>query len=303
MKSTQTSDDLKPVLVTGANKGIGLATVAGALEADDDVIIFLGSRDQDRGESARADLLKEHPEWVERVHCVVLDVADDASVASAKAKIASHYPDNPRPLYAVVNNAGIGAELGDMRTVLNVNVHGVRRICEAFIPLTNQHSGRIVNVASASGPMYLARCREDICTALTNDKVSWGQIDSIMQTCLNLEAEGGDFEAQGFANGSSYGLSKACVNAYTIELARSHPNLQINSCTPGYIETDMTRPHAAANGMSPLEMGMKSTAEGAKAPLHLLLGNVGTGCYYGSDAVRSPLDRYRGPGEPAYRPN
>ena len=43
--------------------------------------------------------------------------------------------------------------------------------------------------------------------------------------------------------------------------------------------------------------------EGARAPLHLLLGNVGSGWYYGSDAVRSPLDRYRGPGEPAYDAN
>ena len=50
-------------------------------------------------------------------------------------------------------------------------------------------------------------------------------------------------------------------------------------------------------------MGMKSVAEGARAPLHLLLGDVGTGAYYGSDSVRSPLDRYSGPGEPAYEPD
>lgn len=302
MEKAPVSDHLKPVLVTGANKGIGLAIVAAALKADACVVIFLGSRDQARGETARADLLAGHPEWTERIHCAALDVTDDESVASAAEEIAARYPNDPHPLYAVVNNAGIGAEAGDMRTVLNVNVHGVRRICEAFIPLLNQHSGRIVNVASASGPMYLARCRTDIQNMLTDDDVSWTEIENIMQNCLNLEAQRGDFEAQGFANGSSYGLSKACVNAYTIELARSHPALQINSCTPGYIETDMTRPHATASGSSPIEMGMKSTAEGAKAPLHLLLGDVGTGCYYGSDAVRSPLDRYRGPGEPAYQP-
>lgn len=30
-----------------------------------------------------------------------------------------------------------------------------------------------------------------------------------------------------------YGLSKACVSAYTLVLAKQHPNLKINSCTPG----------------------------------------------------------------------
>lgn len=293
---------LKPVLVTGANKGIGLAIVTAALEADDNVTIFLGSRDSARGEKAREALLARHPEWAGRLYALTLDVANDASVENAVAQISSMYPDDKHPLYAVVNNAGISAGAGDMRAVLNVNVHGVRRVCEAFIPLLNQGSGRIVNVASASGPMFLSSCSADIKTALTRHDVSWSGIESIMEKCLALETQAGDFEAAGFGSGSSYGLSKACVNAYTIDLARSYPALRINSCTPGYIETDMTRPFAAASGQSPDEMGMKSVSEGARAPLHLLLGDVGTGWYYGSDAVRSPLDRYRGPGEPAYDP-
>ena len=40
------------------------------------------------------------------------------------------------------------------------------------------------------------------------------------------------------------------------------------------------------------------------APLFLLFGQpptpAGSAWYYGSDAVRSPLNIYRGPGEPAY---
>jgi NAD(P)-dependent dehydrogenase (short-subunit alcohol dehydrogenase family) len=294
------SHSQKRVLVTGANKGIGLAIVTAALKADDNVMVFLCARDPVLGELAREDLLAEHPEWALRLYTLTLDVADDTSVENAAAEIASRYPDDPRPLDAVVNNAGIGSEAGNMRTVLNVNVHGVHRVCEAFIPLLDQRGGRVVNMASASGPMFLAGCSPDIQTALTRADVTWAGIDSIMHRCLAIETQGGDFEAQGFANGSSYGLSKACVNAYTINLARSYPAMRINSCTPGYIETDMTRPSATASGRSPGDMGMKPAAVGARAPLHLLLGDVGTGWYYGSDAVRSPLDRYRGPGEPAY---
>lgn len=54
-------------------------------------------------------------------------------------------------------------------------------------------------------------------------------------------------------------------------------------------------------------MGASKTPEQSNchvAPLYLLMGDPpfpgGNGRYYGSDAVRSPLDRYRGPGDPPY---
>jgi hypothetical protein len=84
-------------------------------------------------------------------------------------------------------------------------------------------------------------------------------------------------------------------------LAREHPSVRANACTPGFIETDMTRPYAESSGKSAAELGMKTPAEGARAPLHLLFGTLqGNGRYYGSDAKRSPLDRYRAPGSPEY---
>jgi hypothetical protein len=46
---------------------------------------------------------------------------------------------------------------------------------------------------------------------------------------------------------------------------------------------------------------MKTPREGTVAPMHLLFGELeGNGHYYGSDALRSPLDRYRAPGSPAH---
>ena len=104
-----------------------------------------------------------------------------------------------------------------------------------------------------------------------------------------------------YADGSAYGLSKACANTYTAIVAREQPGLLVNACTPGFIATDMTRPYAESEGKAPAALGMKTPAEGAKAPLHLLFGAVqGSGHYYGSDAKRSPLDRYRAPGSPEY---
>merc|ERR1712146_4763 len=98
-----------------------------------------------------------------------------------------------------------------------------------------------------------------------------------------------------------YGFSKALVNAYNMIVARENPDLIINACTPGFIETDLTRELAKQRGSTPQEMGMKTPAEGTKAAMHLLFADgLGSGKYYGSDALRSPIDRYRGPGDPEY---
>ena len=98
-----------------------------------------------------------------------------------------------------------------------------------------------------------------------------------------------------------YGFSKACTNALTMYQAKLYPNLTINACTPGFIETDMTRPMALRNGRTPAEMGMKQTRDGVYSILFLLMEHrVGSGFYFGSDCLRSPLDCYRAPGEPEY---
>jgi hypothetical protein len=64
----------------------------------------------------------------------------------------------------------------------------------------------------------------------------------------------------------------------------------------------MTRVYARSQGKTPAEMGMKPPAAGAHAPLFLLFGEPEGSCrFYGSDAQRSPLDRYRAPGTEPYR--
>jgi carbonyl reductase 1 len=287
------------VLITGANKGIGKAAVAAVLGARDDTHVLLGSRSKERGEAAREELVAREPGWEGRVEVLELDVSDDASVASAAREVASRFGTEPPPLYGLVNNAGIGS--GDLSTVLNVNARGPRRVCEAFLPLLDPKAGRVVNVSSASGPNFVSRCSTERQRALTDPEVTWEQIEALMDESLAIEAKGGDFAAAGLDGGEAYGLSKACLNAYTIALARSRPALTINACTPGYIETDMTRPMAERKGVAAADLGMKPPEHATRVILHLLLGDVGgRGWYFGSDAERSPLDRYRSPGDPPY---
>ena len=290
---------MRRILVTGANKGIGLAIVTAILDEHDDTFVFLGSRDEGRGQAAREGLLKDHPAWGDRVQVVELDVSSDASVSAAAARVRST-AEGATPLYAVVNNAGIGLGVVDLRAVLEVNTLGVKRVCEAFLPLLDPAAGRIVNVTSASGPNFVHECSPERQRLFVDPAVTWAQLEALIDECLGL---GGaeEFAAQGLGTGNAYGFSKACGNAYTMLLAREHPSLKINACTPGFIETDLTRPYAETSGRTPQDMGMKPTSAGARAPMFLLFGELeGNGRYYGSDAQRSPLDRYRSPGSDPY---
>jgi NAD(P)-dependent dehydrogenase (short-subunit alcohol dehydrogenase family) len=289
------------VVITGANKGIGRAAVAAVLGYREDTYVLLGSRSKARGEAARAELMAREPGWAARVEVLPLDVSDDASVADAARTVAARFPTEPTPLYGLVNNAGIGDRGGDLRAVLNVNTYGPKRVCDAFLPLLDPNRGRIVNVASASGPSFVARCSPERQRALTHPNVTWREVEALMDECLAIAAKGGDFAAAGLDGGEAYGLSKACLNAYTLDLARTYPGLTIHACTPGFIETDLTRPMAERQGVAPADLGMKPPEHATKVILHLLFGETGgTGWYFGSDAQRSPLDRYRAPGDPPY---
>lgn len=291
---------MRRVLVTGGNKGIGLAIVTAILDEHDDTLVYLGSRDPGRGRAAREGLLAEHPDWSERVRVVELDVSSDDSVTAAARWVASANEGDVTPLHGLVNNAGIGLGNADLRTVLEVNTLGVRRVCEAFLPLLHADGGRIVNVTSASGPSYVSTCSPERQQLFVDPEVTWPKLQALLDECLALDSAEA-FAAAGLGSAEPYGLSKACANAYTVLLARENPSLRINACTPGFIETDLTRPFAEARGKSPQDMGMKPPSAGARSPMFLLFGEPeGNGRYYGSDALRSPLDRYRAPGSEPY---
>ena len=168
--------------------------------------------------------------------------------------------------------------------------------------------------------MFVSNCSAEIQELLVNPHVTFQQVEEkIIEPYLKVmedvnipeDQKKTALEGIGLADfsavGPSYGLSKASLNAYTVELARKHPNLLINSCTPGFIETDLTRPMAERAGKSPGEMGMKSTDQGTVAAVFLMMSDLQaeipdyqSGRYYGSDAVWSPVHKYRSPGDPPY---
>ena len=292
---------MKRILITGANKGIGLATVKKLLESYSDTYVLLSSRDLTRGKQALENLLKCDPEFKDRIYLFQIDVEQDDSVNSAAEEVGETFGKTPGTLYGIVNNAGIGNSVDGLEKILQVNTYGPKRVCDAFIPLLDSSHGRIVNVTSASGPIFLSGCSDETKKLLTNPRITWTEIQEYMDKYVYASTKNNISSVHSQNTGSAYGLSKACTNAYTIFLAGQHPNLTVNACTPGFIETDMTRSIAVAVGKTPAEMGMKSPEEGASASVFLLMDNPeGSGHYYGSDCLRSPIDRYRSPGDPPY---
>jgi len=291
---------MRRVVVTGANKGIGLAIATAILEEHADTYVLLGARSAERGRAALESLTQQRAAWTERASVLELDVTSDASVEAAAAQVAERFGRTPAPLYGLVNNAGVSGGVG-LGLTLDVNTRGVRRVCEAFLPLLDASQGRIVTITSAAGPSYVSRCSPERQRFFLGRGVALRELEALMAECLAIQGDEAAFAARGLGNGDAYGLSKACANTYTLLLAREHPQLRINACTPGFIETDMTRGYVNSQGKTPAELGMKPPAAGARAPMFLLFGELeGNGRYYGSDAQRSPLDRYRSPGDPPY---
>lgn len=290
---------MRRILVTGANKGIGLSIAKGILQ-EKDTFVLLGARSAERGRAAMEEIVGEQPALAERVRLLDLEVSRDDSVTRAAETVERSF-GRSGSLYGVVNNAGVGSQGRRLEDVLQVNTFGVRRVCEAFLPLLDRERGRIVNVTSASGPSFVAKCSPEMQRFFLDPRTDWEALARLMSECIAMDGNPAAFAGRGLSDGDAYGLSKACSNTYTQYLASRHPELRINACTPGFIETDMTRSYAERSGKSPAELGMKSPAEGARTPLFLLFGEpAGNGCYYGSDGKRSPLNRYRSPGDPEY---
>jgi len=243
----------------------------------EDTEVYLGSRDEARGRGAVEDIVKKVPGASGRLHALALDVDDEASIRAAAETVGS--------LDALCNNAGIGFGHGFDKT-LRTNFDGTVKTCDAFLPRLSE-GGRIVNIASASGPNFVSRCGNE------RHRRALARPDEI--TLDDLFAVADEYRGVTDYEGEAYGVSKACVNAYTYLLAKANPGLLVNSVTPGYIMTDLTR-----------GMGATGTPEkGARIPVFLLtdtddVPHRPTGRFHGSDGLRSPLDRYREPGSPPY---
>jgi carbonyl reductase 1 len=294
-----------PILVTGANRGIGLAVARSLLSRPKTVVsrVLVGARRLADAEAACTTLAGEKPsgndqeEARDRLFPFQIDVASDDSVASAAETLKQF-----KPLQAIVNNAGMLDT--DFETVWNVNVTGQKRVVDAMLPLLDPKHGRIVNVSSGSGPMFVEKCDPELQEMMKNPQ-SQKDVDALYGMVKEALSDSPDDErAKGIKAGGEqtvYGSSKAALTMYTFVLAKEHPNLKINAISPGFIATRMTAGFAPA-GKTVEEIGGKSPEEAIRPFDVCLFETEATGWYFGSDGLRSPPHMYRSPGSAEYKP-
>ena len=141
------------VVITGANRGIGLELARQLAAAGDTVV--LGSRDPAKGAAAAAGLKHQGLDVDPRP----LDVTDPAGLADLAAGVER---DHGR-VDVLVNNAAIHydtwqrastADLAVVGEALDTNLLGAWRTTLALLPLLRASShGRIVNVSSGAGQL------------------------------------------------------------------------------------------------------------------------------------------------------
>jgi len=223
---------MKTVLITGANKSIGLETARQLLQQG--YFVYLGCRDIKKGQQAVTQLQSEGLEQVEPIE---IDVDQIESIKAAREILGG----KTKVLDVLINNAGVGGpmpqtaletDISAFKEVFETNFFGVIEVTQAFIDLLKQSAEpRIVNVTSGLGSL-----------TLHNDP-SWKhyQVKPV-----------------------SYVASKAALNAYTIVLAYNLKDtpFKVNAVDPGYTATDFnnhsgpgTVPDAAARVVKAAVLG------------------------------------------------
>jgi short-subunit dehydrogenase len=143
----------KTIVITGAARGIGLATATALLARGARVVI--GDRDQTALNAAVAEL-----STAGAISGHLLDVSDRDSFA---AFIDAARADGGGRIDVLINNAGVmpvGSFLEQsqraIRSSIEVNLYGVLNGCQLVLPeMVASRSGHIVNIASMAGVMAI----------------------------------------------------------------------------------------------------------------------------------------------------
>jgi NAD(P)-dependent dehydrogenase (short-subunit alcohol dehydrogenase family) len=231
----------KVVLVTGANKGIGLETarqLGKHFQQGEGATILIGARDASRGEGAAQTLRDEGLD----AQFVQLDVTDASSIKQAAEQVLRRFA----VLDVLVNNAAVmfhSEETGPstiaidtLRRTFEANFFGMVAVTQAMLPMIKKsQAGRIVNLTSILGSL-----------SEHSDK--------------NSPIHGAKLLA--------YDSSKAAVNMFTIQLAQELAStpIKVNAAHPGWVKTDMGGPGAEMELVDGAMTGVRLATLGADGP-------------------------------------
>ena len=283
-------------LVTGGNKGQGLALCQRILQEHEDTHIFLCSRDVEKGHEAAHSILhhaKDIPN--DRITVVQLDVTDEASVQAAfqtvqdTLKKQQQQDDAKLVLSGIISNAGIlwGHSFDEL---VQVNCLGVKRVLDAFCPLLDPNTvGRVIVVSTGLSPLMVSYSQH---AKKLLDPISWEQtLQPLLEQCL-ASTTPSELEQIGFSGGPfaeavpefhRYGLAKMFADSYMRYLAlKQHAgSIKINSVYPGLVYTDLILAMPKYQGQTLEETKAKTPAQGVEVHMRVLFDkDIETGQFY-----------------------
>lgn len=138
------------ILITGASTGIGRAVAVDLARRG--YRVFGSVRKEADAEALRAST----PEGCLPIETLLFDVTDHAGVLAGAAQLGELL--DGEGLHALVNNAGIAIAaplefipLEEFQLQMDINVTGVLRCTQAFLPALRRGRGRILNISSVAG--------------------------------------------------------------------------------------------------------------------------------------------------------
>ncbi|XP_041948002.1 carbonyl reductase [NADPH] 1-like isoform X2 [Alosa sapidissima] len=201
-------------VVTGANKGIGLAIVQGLCKAGYAGDIILTARNEKLGQET---LQKLKSEGFNNVLFHRLDICDQTSAEGLRKFLDKNYGG----LDVLINNAGIAFKVdatepfGEQAEVtMRTNFWGTLWASKALLPLLRPNA-RVVNVSSFFSKRALDKCSPELQAKFRSADISEEELCGLMGEFV-VAAQNGNHEAKGWPN-TAYGATKVTPNtAYGI---------------------------------------------------------------------------------------
>lgn len=204
------------VLVQGASSGIGLAFTRRLLEDVPDARVFATSRDPSSAEELMSLAIK----YRERLHCLAMDVTDEASIEAAAQRVG----DTVKRLDLLINCAGVLHDLDGLAP---------EKRLEDVTPRNLERSFRV----NAFGPLLVAK---HFLRLLNHDRRA---------VFASISARIGSIEDNRLGGWYAYRASKAAQNQFTrtlaIECGRRAKNLIVIAFHPGTTDTRLSKPFQA----------------------------------------------------------
>ncbi|KAJ4761830.1 NAD(P)-binding Rossmann-fold superfamily protein [Rhynchospora pubera] len=227
-------------VVTGANKGIGFATVKKLAELG--LTVILTARDPEKGQKAVESLRAQGIDvWFKR-----LDVADISSITDFASWLHQVFGG----LDILVNNAAVSFNelntntVEHAETVIKTNFYGPKLLIEALMPLFRRSpsTSRILSLSSRLGLLNKLTNPAIRKLLLEEETLKEEKIDQIVKQFL-IQVKDGTWQEHGWPKvWTDYSVSKLALNAYSRVLARrlEGNGVSVNCFCPGFTRTDMT---------------------------------------------------------------